>query len=214
MAGSERRPTGVCQLDQELNARVWVAFSDTEIVELALAAKPDVVAIDAPLSIPQGRRCIEDANGPHLRECDRALLELGIKFFPVTLGPMRLLTARGIRLKERLEAEGFKVIEVYPGGAQDLLGIPRKTRGLELLREGLERLGVKGLRPGMSGDELDAVTAAYVGLLYLRGEAVALGGRDGAIVMPRPPPGFTRRGRGSKRERNRVSRERARARRV
>ena len=212
LAGSERRPTGVCLLDEGLNARVWVAYTDSEILELALAAKPDVVAVDAPLSIPQGRKSIEDASGPHLRECDRALLELGIRFFPVTLGPMRLLTARGIKLKERFEAKGFKVIEVYPGGAQDLLGIPRKTRGLELLREGLERLGVKGLRPSMSGDELDAVTAAYVGLLYLRGEAVALGGGDGAIVMPRPPPGFTRRGRGSKRGQSRASRGPARAR--
>lgn len=212
LAGSERRPTGLCLLDRELNARVWVAYTDSEILEAARATRPDVVAVDAPLSLPRGRRSLEDAGGPHLRECDRALLELGIRFFPVTLGPMRLLTARGMRLKGLLEAEGLKVIEVYPGGAQDLLGIPRKTRGLELLREGLERLGVKGLRPGMSGDELDAVTAAYVGLLYLRGEAVALGGGDGAIVMPRPPPGFTRRGRGSSPGRSRASREPSRGR--
>ena len=197
LAGSERRPTGVCLLDRELNARTWIVHKDAEILELARETRPHVVAIDAPLSLPRSRKSLEDAGGPHLRGCDRALLELGIRFFPVTLGPMRLLTARGMRLKELLEAEGFEVIEVYPGGAQDLLGIPRKARGLELLREGLERLGVKGLRPGMSGDELDAVTAAYVGLLYLRGEAVVLGGEDGAIVMPRPPPSFTQRGRGS-----------------
>jgi predicted nuclease with RNAse H fold len=64
LAGSERRPTGVCLLDQDLNARVWVAHADAEIVELALAARPDVVAVDAPLTIPRGRRSIEDASGP------------------------------------------------------------------------------------------------------------------------------------------------------
>jgi len=214
LAGSERRPTGVCLLDCELNARTWIVHGDAEILGIARGARPNVVAVDAPLSLPRGRKSLEDASGPHLRECDRALLELGIRFFPVTLGPMRLLTARGMRLKGMLEAEGFEVIEVYPGGAQDLLGIPRKARGLEPLREGLERLGIKGLRPGMSGDELDAVTAAYVGLLYLRGEAVVLGGEDGAIVMPRPPPGFTRRGRGASSGRSRASRELSRGRRA
>lgn len=205
LAGSERRLTGVCLLGEDLYARVWVVHTDEEIIELARSAKPGVIAIDAPLSLPLGRRSVEDASGPHLRECDKALLELGIRFFPVTLGPMRQLTARGMRLKARLEAEGFEVIEVYPGGAQDLLGIPRKNRGLEALREGLERLGIKGLRAGMSGDELDAVTAAYVGLLYLRGEAWVLGGEDGAIVMPRPARLILQKGRRSRGERSPVS---------
>jgi len=186
LAGSPRRPTGMCILDASLVARTWVAYSDSEILEAADRLRPDVVAVDAPLTLPKGRRSLEDAGGPHLRECDRALLRMGIKFFPVTLGPMRMLTARGMRLRRMLEEMGLEVIEVYPGGAQDVLGIPRKSRGLDELRRGLESLGIKGLSKGMTGDELDAVTAAYVGLLYLRGEAVVLGGEDGAIVMPRP----------------------------
>jgi hypothetical protein len=44
---------------------------------------------------------------------------------------MRKLTSRGIRLREILEAKGFCVIEVYPGGAQDVLGLARKQRGLK-----------------------------------------------------------------------------------
>ena len=37
------------------------------------------------------------------------------------------------------------------------------------------------------GDELDAVTGALVGRLYLKGEAEVLGNfREGAIVIPRP----------------------------
>ena len=186
LAGSARRRTGMCLLDERLVAETWIVYTDSEILNAVLRLKPDVVAVDAPLTLPKGRRSIDDASGPHLRECDRALLKMGIRFFPVTLGPMRMLTARGIRLRSELERLGFNVIEVYPGGAQDLLGIPRKSRGLEGLRRGLEKLGVKGLSERMTGDELDAVTAAYVGLLYLKGEALLLRGVDGMMVMPRP----------------------------
>lgn len=186
LAGSARRRTGMCLLDERLVAETWIVYTDSEILNAVLRLKPDVVAVDAPLTLPKGRRSIDDASGPHLRECDRALLKMGIRFFPVTLGPMRMLTARGIRLRSELERLGFNVIEVYPGGAQDLLGIPRKSRGLEGLRRGLEKLGVKGLSERMTGDELDAVTAAYVGLLYLKGEALVLRGVDGMMVMPRP----------------------------
>lgn len=185
LAGSPRRPTGICVLDSELTAKTLVAYGDEEILGSVVENNPNVVAIDAPLSIPLGRKSVEDREGPHLRECDKQLISLGIRFFPVTLGPMRQLTVRGMRLKDVLSSMGLAVIEVYPGGAQDVLGIPRKSKGLEVLREGLEKLGIKGLNPSMSGDELDAVTAAYVGLLYLRDEALVLRGADGAIVMPK-----------------------------
>lgn len=185
LAGSPKRDTGICILTDDLEARTFIVHSDDEILDVVVREKPDLVAIDAPLSIPKGRRDIEDRSGPHLRECDRMLLERGIKFFPITLGPMRQLTKRGIELKRKLEALGFRVIEVFPGGAQDVLGIPRKTRGLEGLREGLRALGIKGVRNDATGDELDAITAAYVGLLFLKGEAEELKGEDGCIVMPK-----------------------------
>lgn len=186
LAGSEKRPTGLCLLDCTLTAKTQVLYTDDSLLRFIRSVSPDIVAVDAPLSIPYGRKGIDDAKGPHLRECDKAMLAMGIRFFPVTLGPMRALTMRGIRLKSILEAYGFKVIETYPGGAQDLLGIPRKNKGLEKLRRGLEALGIRGLTDAQTGDELDAVTAAYVGLLYLKGEAMVLEGVDGAIVMPKP----------------------------
>ncbi len=60
-------------------------------------------------------------------------------------------------------------MEVYPGGAQDVFGIPRKQKGLEKLKAGLDNLGLKGLTCLMSDHELDAVTCAYVGKLFLEG---------------------------------------------
>jgi predicted nuclease with RNAse H fold len=159
-------------------------YVDTEILAKIKAIKPAVVAIDAPLSLPPGRKSLEDRTGVHLRECDRELLKRHIKFFPITLGPMRKLTLRGINLRYVLEAERLVVIEAYPGGAQDVLGILRKQKGLEKLKSGLERLGIKGLKNELSDHELDAVTCAYVGKLFLEGKSVTYGGPEG-IVMPK-----------------------------
>jgi uncharacterized protein len=183
LAGGETRPTGFCLL-RNLKAETALLYSDEEILKRTVENHPDVIAIDAPLSLPPGRKTIEDRSGGHLRESDRELLRRKIKFFPITLGPMRRLTTRGIRLRLVFETEGFSVIEAYPGGAQDVLGIPRKQRGLDKLMAGLEALGISGLNNGLSDHELDAVTCAYVGRLFLEGKAVAYGPEGDAIIMP------------------------------
>lgn len=139
LAGVETRPTGFCLLNG-IKTETMHLYTNDEILQKTAHSNPDVIAIDAPLSLPPGRKSIEDRTGPHFRECDRELLKRRIKFFPITLGPMRKLTQRGINLRETMEKQGFSVIEVYPGGAQDVLGVPRKQRGLDKLKDGLERL--------------------------------------------------------------------------
>lgn len=188
LAGVEGRPTGFCSLNGT-KAQISLVYSDKEILTKIREVNPEVVAIDAPLSLPPGRKSLEERTGAHLRECDRELLKRGIRFFPVTLGPMRQLTARGINLRQILEGERFVVIEAYPGGAQDVLGIPRKQKGLEKLKAGLENLGITGLNNQMSDHELDAVTCAYVGKLYLEKKAVIYGAPNDGIVMPKGEKG-------------------------
>ena len=183
LAGSPRRPTGICVL-RGLKAQTHIVFSDEEIMDVVFHAQPDLVPIDAPLTLPAGRRTIHDRSGAHFRECDLALRKRGIRFFPVTLGPMRMLTERGIALKKKIEEAGCRVVECYPGAAQDVWRIPRQRRDLVGLAEGLRRLGVKGLQAGMTGDELDAVTAALVGRWFLLGKGEMIGGDEG-IVLPR-----------------------------
>ena len=189
LAGVESRPTGFCVL-ADMKAETSLIYTDEEILGKIKETQPSVVAIDAPLSLPPGRKSLEERTSVHLRECDRELLKRGIKFFPVTLGPMRKLTKRGIDLRRVLEADGFIVIEAYPGGAQDVLGIPRKQKGLEKLKAGLESLGIKGLESHVSDHELDAVTCAYVGKLFLEGKAVTYGAPDEGIVMPKDGKNF------------------------
>jgi predicted nuclease with RNAse H fold len=166
LAGSPRRPTGVCIL-RGVRARTRIAFTDEEILDTIAPARPDLVPIDAPLSLPAGRTTIHDRSGPHFRECDLELRRRGIRFFPVTLGPMRMLTERGLSLKAKIEKLGHRVVECYPGGAQDVWGLPRQHRDRQGLWRGLEALGVRGLTEAMTGDELDAVTAAWVGRQFL-----------------------------------------------
>ena len=183
LAGVETRPTGLCIL-KGLMAETSLVYTTEEIVRKTEESKPKIVAIDAPLSLPMGRKSIEQKTRVHLRECDKELLRRGIKFFPVTLGPMRKLTSRGITLRRIFESKHFKVIEVYPGGAQDILRIPRKQQGLRRLRAGLEEAGIKGLNDGMNDHELDAVTCALVGKLFLEGKTITYGTREQAIIMP------------------------------
>ncbi len=186
LAGVDHRPTGFCLLCGWL-ARTSLFYLDEDILDAVKDKKPRLVTIDAPLSLPPGRTSIHQKNGEHFRPCDLELRKRKIPFFPITLGPMRLLTERGIRLKLELEKIGFPALEIYPGGAQDIWKIPRVKQDKERLRQGLRRLGMEGLRKDATSDELDAATAALVGLFYLQGKAEVYGDfSSGAIVMPRP----------------------------
>lgn len=174
LAGVPHRPTGICLLEGG-RGRTKLLYEDREILDFARECEAALIAIDAPLNLPPGRKSMAELNGLHYRPCDIELRRRKIPFFPITLGPMRMLTERGIRLKWRLEAEGFRVVEIYPGGAQDIWKIPRAKRDPEGLRRGLSRLGVKGLTAAASDHELDAATGALVGSLYLAGKAEVLG---------------------------------------
>jgi predicted nuclease with RNAse H fold len=181
LAGSPRRPTGLCLL-RGLRAETHIAFSDDDILHVVRQARPDLVPIDAPLSLPKGRRTIHDRSGEHFRNCDRELLRRGIRFFPITLGPMRMLTERGLALKKKLRAMGYHVVECYPGAAQDVWGIPRQHRDRQGLLVGLRKLGLRGLRKTATSDELDAATAALVGRWFLLDRAEMLGDKDGILI--------------------------------
>ncbi len=183
LAGVETRPTGFCVL-VGMSVETCLMYTDNEILTRIKVVSPRIIVVDAPLSLPPGRQSIEQRTKVHLRECDKELLRRRIRFLPVTLGPMRKLAVRGMRLKGILGSRGFRVIEVYPGGAQDVLGIPRKQQGLDKLRKGLENLGLKNLNAQMSDHELDAVTCAYVGKLFLENKSVMYGPPEHGIVMP------------------------------
>lgn len=187
LAGSPKRDTGVCVFSGPRRLRATILHADQEILEFVSDVAPDLVVIDAPLSLPHGRRTIEDRSGPHLRACDRELLRLRLPFFPLTLGPMRMLTVRGMDLAAALKGRGNSVVEGYPGGAQDLLGLPRKRSGAALLQRRLRARGLAGDldRRRLTHDELDAVTIAWVGWNFQKGKGVLIGDpSEGLMLLP------------------------------
>ena len=84
LAGVESRPTGFCLL-KGLKVKTMHLYTNEQILKKTVGSKPEIIAIDAPLCLPSGRKSIEDRTGPHFRECDRALLKKRIKFFPSLL---------------------------------------------------------------------------------------------------------------------------------
>jgi uncharacterized protein YprB with RNaseH-like and TPR domain/predicted nuclease with RNAse H fold len=190
LTGSERRATGWALLEG-CNASTLALRTDEELIRETVAAKPDLVSIDSPLSLPDGvTDCDFVGSSPIYRKCELALKRMGISVFWCLLPTMKCLTRRGMLLAKELRARGLTVIESYPGAAQDLLGIPRKGSSLEELKQGMGRIGITGsyLTERVTHDEVDAITSALVGLFFLADDYIALGTRtEDYLIVPRSP---------------------------
>lgn len=166
--------------------------TDEAMIALCRYAKVHLVSLDSPLGLPAGRKsCFDDDPGRErygtIRECERILRSRGINLFQCLIPSMQKLTHRGIKLAAKLRAAGFEVIESFPGGTQDILGIPRKQQGVDQLKQGLKDFGIKGefLHTEVSHDELDSITCAIAGLFYKAGRYEALGNsQEGQIIVP------------------------------
>jgi len=195
LTGSEARPSGWCVL-RGCEAETAMVNTDDELFNRALAARPALVSVDSPLSLPFGRTRVEDDDPGRqefgiMRRCERELKRRGINVYPCLLPSMQRLTGRGIRLAQRFRAAGVPVIESYPGAAQDIMRIPRKGLGIEFLRRGLSDFGIRGAfgEGGASHDELDAITSAIVGCFFLSQRYEALRGPlEDALIIPGPRP--------------------------
>jgi uncharacterized protein YprB with RNaseH-like and TPR domain/predicted nuclease with RNAse H fold/dephospho-CoA kinase len=191
ITGSEKRASGWCLLESQI-AHTHKLLTDTEIIEATLDAKPDLVSIDSPLSLPKGRLIVDDSDpGRNIygitRACERLLKKRGVNVYPSLIKSMQSLTARGIRLADYFRSKGIPVIESYPGAAQDIMRIPRKQAGLEFLKNGLAEFGIEGKfrQNSVSHDELDAITSAVVGLFFWTGRFEGLGNdEEEYLIIP------------------------------
>ncbi|MEM3363909.1 MAG: DUF429 domain-containing protein [Candidatus Micrarchaeia archaeon] len=183
LAGSEKRDSGLAIMRKNVFIHVGIVHTDNEILKIIKEAKPKLVAIDAPLTLPKGRKSINQKNDVHFRECDIQLRERRIRFFPITLGPMRMLTKRGIKLKKQIEKQRRRVIEVFPGASYDIWNVERKNKGKIL---GLfKKMGFKFVKRVYTQDEIDAMCCAITGLFALKKKATSLNGKDGCIFIPK-----------------------------
>ena len=186
LTGSAKRATGWALMDGA-NAITQSLRTDEELIEATIAAKPDLVSIDSPLSLPEAHG---KPGAPIYRKCELALKRMGISVFWCLLPSMEMLTRRGIKIASELKQNGLKVIESYPGAAQDILGIPRKKASLDELKWGLVRSGIAGTfaTTKVTHDEVDAITSALVGLFYLADDYIALGTpTEDYLIVPRSP---------------------------
>ncbi|MFO7966258.1 MAG: DUF429 domain-containing protein [Archaeoglobaceae archaeon] len=190
LSGSEKRNSGVCVLGGK-DAYLDALSTDEEIISTTLNAKPDIISIDSPLSLPEGRCCPEDTCDCRqygiTRGCERTLKKRGINVYPCLIKSMQKLTMRGIKLAEIFRKEGYDVIESYPGAAQDIMGLPRKRINLKELEVDLWNMGVKPFssKKTITHDEIDALTSALVGYFYLAEEYEAIGNNtEGYLMVP------------------------------
>ncbi|MDR0472412.1 MAG: PHP domain-containing protein [Treponema sp.] len=189
LTGSEEKASGFAVLSGTVT-KTFPILTDDEMVERIFNTMPDIISIDSPLSIPEGRCCgdknCECAKYGIMRYCELMLKRFGIGVYPCLIDSMVNLTMRGIKLASRLRGLGFNVIESYPGVAQDLLHIPRKRKGLELLLNGMKNFGIEGIRDDVTHDEADAITSALVGYFYLDDKYVGLGNeKENYLIVPK-----------------------------
>jgi len=188
LTSSEERDTGWAVLKGD-KAETLRLGTDKDIIDATMEQLPDIVSIDSPLALPYGRCCektdCQCRQYGITRFCERFLMSLGIGVFPCLIPSMVNLTMRGIRLAKAFEDKGITVIESYPGAAQDILGMPRKQRGIDLLCESLKRFGIDIKGTNISHDELDAITSALVGYFYLSDQYLGLGDeRENELIVP------------------------------
>lgn len=192
LTGSEDKPSGICTLKGN-KAETMMIGSDENILSIIDKFKPDIISIDSPLGLPDGRVSVFDDDPGReefgiTRECDREMKSRGVNIYPTLIPSMQSLTKRGISLAENLRAKGYTVIESYPGGAQDIIGIPRKGASEEFLKKGLKAFGIEGsyIVDSVKHDELDAITSAIVGLFFCSGDYEALGNEsEGYLIIPK-----------------------------
>jgi predicted nuclease with RNAse H fold len=203
LTSTEAKPSACLGLDSR-SQLVYIGFltKNRDMVVLLSFYSPQVIAIDAPLSLPIGLCCLEEScpckpKFPRKnRQCDQELRRQGIPCYPTTKKTfIKDLIYRGIELKTSI-GHGLKqasqVIEVYPFASKvRLFGttMPRKTtkQGIGFLRDKLGNI-LPGLEPYLDmfdHDLCDAAVAAYTGLLYHQNRAEALGDcEEGLIFVP------------------------------
>jgi len=196
----ESKPSACVGLDGGLNL-IYSGFlhRDSDIPSLVSNHRFELVAIDAPLSLPEGLCCLEEScscqprAGGKGRSCERELARLGIPcFFTSKKSIIKAMVYRAIRLKAELEAMGYEVIEVYPYASKvrlfgRLIPVKSKTVGLAFLKQHIGALipAISGYLDRFDHNLCDAAIAAYTAFLYGEGKTEPIGNADeGAIYLP------------------------------
>jgi len=178
LAGKEENPSGICVFDMD-KVDLSTLNTDRNILDIINKLKPSLIVIDAPLSLPKGRCCLERecgcAVGGHFRRAEIDIRSYG-SVLPLTFQGMKMLTLRGVKLASILKKD-YNVIETHPRTCQKILGFKDTLSGLGKFFT---------IPPRASEHELDAVVLAITGYFYLKNCYIELGDPDeGTIIIPK-----------------------------
>ena len=151
LAGKFENPTGFCSMTDN-GTETKLLFSDEEIIDEVEMIKPDCIAVDAPFWLP---------NKGAWRTGEEKLLKRGFQPLSSLLPNMRLLVLRASRFVKVLREKGYRVIEVFSGASESILGLSKEPR--------------------KNKDEYDALLCALTAKSYLKGEYEDLDG----IIIPK-----------------------------
>ena len=194
LAGVPHRETGVAVLRDGRLTLLTTAHADAEILALAAIAGPfGTVAINAPLTRPLGRCCLDDDcpcrtdPGTRSRQLERDLPRLGVPTLATAL--LKVLARRGHALAATLRRAGSEPLEVYPFATLRFLGLPWRGKKTAMGR-GRIRRALRPLVPGLahpkaSEHQLDAVVCALTAHLWQRGLTRTVGNpEEGTMIVP------------------------------
>lgn len=166
----------VLQSEKKKSADIWLK-------EILTKVKPDVIGIDAPLSLPGVYRGLLGLKNYHYRACDQ---EVGA-MSPLFLGG---LTARAMEIKSWAEESlSTTVIEVYPKLIAQKIALDNKLykKSHGYLSEALNRLITeKSLEIKTNSvdnwHQFDALLALATSLRFVAGKAEEIGRKDEGII--------------------------------
>lgn len=157
--------------------------SNLEIAEWTKKNKPDLIGLDAPLSIPKG---LNSKFGS--RQCERDLLKEGTPVFMTSL--LAPLTFRALNLVGMLSEQGIKTIEVYPFSLRKRFQIApelKKTVGFKELKSRFLDVFPFSVDPEMIKEhhDIDALLALWMTKMVAEGSFRTTGNEEeGLIYLP------------------------------
>lgn len=175
LAGVEKNPTGWALWKNKVISTCHL-YENHEILEHLTKFEPTLITIDAPLSLPKKGT---------MRKADREMYRHGYPVFPPRLPAMEKLTLRAIKITQQIKREKLHIIEVHPTSTRKALKIP--TKDWKKIQNIFIHIGLKGDLETrvLTSHEIDAVTAALTGYLYLQKKTELIGDEEeGYTVVP------------------------------
>jgi predicted nuclease with RNAse H fold len=177
--GGKRKGFDVALIDGRRVLALRSRLGCGQVVDLVMASRPAVVAIDSP------RSCAPECRTARDGELRLARSICGIRWTPdarhVHASPYYAWVLEGLALFDALATRGVGAIEVFPTASWTRWHGRRGSRSRAAwTRQGLAALGLEGVPARTNQDQRDAIAAA----MTARQHSLALTETIGEIVVP------------------------------